>query len=197
EALAKTTHLRDLDLTWHYIGRVQSNKTRHIATHFEWLHTLDRDKIASRLSEQLPTGRRLQCLVQVNIDADPAKAGVHVDDVRSLVHACERYQNLQLRGLMTILDPQSDPAASYRSMAQLAARIRDDLRPAAADRFDCLSMGMTADLEAAVAAGATHIRIGTALFGPRPSGVDAPSNAQANSDADAVVDDKRHDRNER
>lgn len=163
EAGAKIDALADLPITWHYIGAIQSNKTRPIAEAFDWVHTIDRAKIAARLARQCPPGKTLNVLLQVNIDRDPAKAGVFAEDARTLLEATLELPNLAVRGLMTILSTSSDAGASYQSMAQLFA----DLRCSADHRWDALSMGMTADMDAAIRAGATHVRIGTALFGAR------------------------------
>lgn len=172
EAIAKQSQFTADDLVWHFIGRVQSNKTRLIANHFDWVHTVDREKIANRLSRHR-TGQALNILIQVNIDADQAKAGVLPEQAQALVHHASTLPNLRLRGLMTILSQTSKPESSYQSVAQLAARLKATLPTAQRDAWDTLSMGMSGDLEAAIAAGATHVRIGTALFGPRPSRVDA------------------------
>ena len=157
----------DLDLTWHFIGRIQSNKTRDIATHFHWVQTVDREKIARRLHEHCPNDKRLNILLQVNIDADSAKAGISPAQAGSLLEYIEQLPRLSPRGLMTILAADSDPRASYQSMAQLFKRLKLQLDPDSRAHWDTLSMGMTGDLEHAIAAGATHIRIGTARFGAR------------------------------
>lgn len=168
EALAKRADLDLPDVTWHFIGRIQSNKTRLIAQHFDWVHTVDRKKIADRLSAQREGGS-LNVLIQVNIDEDPAKGGVRPAEAGALLEHITRTANLQPRGLMTILDQTSDPATSYQSMAQLFAALRATLPDAYKTAWDTLSMGMSGDMQAAIAAGATQIRIGTALFGPRGS----------------------------
>jgi PLP dependent protein len=167
EASEKITTCADLNLTWHFIGRIQSNKTRTIAEQFDWVHTLDRFKIARRLNEQCPAGKQLNVLVQINIDNDPAKAGVTTDAADQLLAEICRLPALRPRGLMTILSQQADPVASYQSMAQLSARLVEQLSASQLKDWGTLSMGMSADLDAAIIAGATHIRIGTALFGAR------------------------------
>lgn len=172
EAIAKRAQFQASDLVWHFIGRVQSNKTRLIATHFDWVHTVDREKIASRLSKHR-SGPALNVLIQVNIDADQAKAGVLPDEARGLVDFVSTLPNLRLRGLMTILSQTSTPESSYQSVAQLAARLKATLPSVQREAWDTLSMGMSGDLDAAIAAGATHVRIGTALFGPRSPRADA------------------------
>ena len=155
---------------WHFIGRIQSNKTRQIATHFDWVHTVEREKIARRLNEQCPPDKVLNVLLQINIDADPAKAGVMADDAAALLGKISTFDNLVPRGLMTILarsESEANARVSYGLMAQLAAELGERLPPSRRAAWDTLSMGMTGDLEAAIDAGATHVRIGTALFGAR------------------------------
>jgi pyridoxal phosphate enzyme (YggS family) len=167
EAIDKIRASEDLDLTWHYIGRIQSNKTKDIAENFHWVHTVDRIKVARRLHNQCPPGKRLNVLLQINIDNDPAKAGVVAADAWPLLREILALTNLRPRGLMTILAQKADPGASYDLMAQLFSTLRDRLDDEVASHWDSLSMGMTGDLEQAIAAGATHVRIGTALFGAR------------------------------
>lgn len=167
EALAKIEASAARALTWHFIGRIQSNKTRDIARHFDWVHTIDRSRVARRLSDQRPANKPLNALVQVNIDADPAKAGLPPADVAELVTELVELPGLVPRGLMTILATDSDAGASYQSMAQLFGEIATRLRPAERAQWDTLSMGMSHDLEAAILHGATQVRIGTALFGAR------------------------------
>ena len=167
EAVDKVAHFAGQPLTWHYIGRIQSNKTRPIATHFDWVHTVDRAKIARRLSDQCPSEKTLNVMLQVNVDGDPAKAGVTPDGLPPLLEACQALPNLRLRGLMTILAKDTDPGDGYESVAQLAAAMVARLDADRRADWNALSMGMTGDLEYAIAAGATHIRIGTALFGAR------------------------------
>ncbi len=151
---------------WHYIGSIQSNKTRPIAEHFDWVHTLDREKIAQRLNDQRPGDRPpLNVLIQVNLDGEASKAGCAPEQVQALADAIAGLPNLCLRGLMSIPKAdQSDPGQPHRRLAALL----DSLKPAH-PTCDCLSMGMSGDLEPAVLAGATHVRIGTAIFGPRPA----------------------------
>ncbi len=148
-------------LVWHMIGPIQSNKTRVVAEHFDWVHTIDRLKIAQRLSDQRPLGLPpLQVLIQVNIDAEASKSGVPANEVLALARALSVLPQLKLRGLMCI--PERDGAAAFARMAAL-------LRELNAQGFDMdvLSMGMSADFEAAIAQGATHVRIGSAIFGAR------------------------------
>jgi pyridoxal phosphate enzyme (YggS family) len=176
EALAKQEALAALDLEWHFIGAVQSRKARALADHFDWVQTVDREKIARRLAEARAAGARmadrgpLQICIQVNLDAEASKAGVTPDGARSLVDAARGMPGLRVRGLMAIPAPRTERAAqqaAFERLAALAAEIRAGLPSAEAEDFDVLSMGMSADLEAAIAAGATHVRIGSALFGPR------------------------------
>ena len=168
EALTKVAAVDTPNATWHFIGRVQSNKTRLIAGHFDWVHTVDRVKIAKRLSSHRE-GNPLNALIQVNIDNDPAKAGAKIDDVETLVGEVAALPNLRLRGLMAILSQATDPDTGYQSMAQLALQLKAQLAADDAVFWDTLSIGMSGDMNSAIAAGATHVRIGTALFGPRAS----------------------------
>jgi PLP dependent protein len=166
EAVEKIELLRDLPLQWHCIGPIQSNKTRLVATHFAWVHTIDRLKIAQRLSQQRPESMPpLQVCVQVNIDGAPTKAGVAPQDVAALARELAALPRLQLRGLMTIPEPAADFAAQ-KAVHQRTRALFDELRGQRL-AIDTLSMGMTADLEAAIAAGSTMVRIGTAIFGAR------------------------------
>jgi hypothetical protein len=166
EALAKITALADLKLTWHFIGPIQSNKTRDIANHFDWVHSVDRLKIAKRLSEQrseaLPP---LNICLQVNIDDEDSKAGVAPDAVTALAHAVETLPNLQLRGLMVIPQATADVAAQHDAF-QRSFALYQHLQQQFPE-IDTLSMGMSGDVNAAVAEGSTMVRIGTALFGQR------------------------------
>ena len=168
EAVEKMTLLRDLPLQWHCIGPVQSNKTRLVATHFDWVHTIDRLKIAQRLSEQRPVELApLQVCIQVNTDGGPTKAGVSPAEALALATGIGQLPRLRLRGLMTIPEP-AEGFAAQRALHQRARLLLDQLN-AAGLGLDTLSMGMTADLEAAVDAGSTLVRVGTAIFGGRPA----------------------------
>jgi len=168
EAVEKIALLGELPLQWHCIGPIQSNKTRLVATHFDWAHTVDRLKIAERLSQQRPQRMApLQICIQVNIDGGPTKSGVPPQEVLPLAREIARLPRLALRGLMTIPEPAPDFAAQ-KAVHLRAKALFDELR-AAGLALDTLSMGMTADLEAAVAAGSTMVRIGTAIFGSRPA----------------------------
>ncbi|MDT8437652.1 MAG: YggS family pyridoxal phosphate-dependent enzyme [Wenzhouxiangellaceae bacterium] len=168
EALAKQQQLSDAAIEWHFIGPVQSNKTRALAMHFDWVQSVDRDKIVRRLAEQRPSERApLNVLLQVNIDNEPQKAGCSPDRIEALAERVARRPELRLRGLMAIPDPGHDAAGlrrAFASLKQLQQRLAADHAG-----VDTLSMGMTDDLEAAIAEGSTMVRIGTALFGPRPA----------------------------
>jgi pyridoxal phosphate enzyme (YggS family) len=155
-------------LVWHCIGPLQSNKTRLVAEHFDWVHSVDRLKIAQRLSEQRPAHLPpLQVCLQVNIDGGPTKAGVPPADALALAQAVAALPRLKLRGLMTIPDAVEGFDAQVAVHNQ-AKRLFDELQTALAlPQFDTLSMGMSADLEAAVQAGSTMVRVGTAVFGSR------------------------------
>lgn len=166
EAIAKITQLSDQAIIWHFIGPIQSNKTRDIATHFSWVHSVDREKIARRLAEQRPLDAApLNVLIQVNIDDETSKAGVVPSDIPALAAAISSYPQLCLRGLMTIPAAQTTPAAAAPSFAAMQ-RLFFELQ-AQYKQIDTLSMGMSGDWPYAVAEGATMIRIGTALFGAR------------------------------
>lgn len=166
EGIRKVCDLADLPLKWHFVGPVQSNKTRPIAEHFTWVHSVDREKIATRLSaarpEPLPP---LQVCLQVNVSGEPSKSGVSPQDVLGLAKHVRSLPRIQLRGLMTIPRPTSDPALQ-REQFRTLRRLLDQLNTAGMG-LDTLSMGMSDDLEAAIAEGATIVRIGTAIFGDR------------------------------
>jgi PLP dependent protein len=166
EAIDKQAQLRDLPLQWHCIGPIQSNKTRLVAQHFDWAQSIDRLKIAQRLSEQRPQELGpLQVCIQVNIDGGPGKSGVAPEGALELARAVAALPRLRLRGLMTIPEP-ADTFDAQVAVHRRARALFDALR-AAGVPLDTLSMGMTADLEAAVHAGSTMVRIGTAIFGAR------------------------------
>ena len=166
EALAKQDALRDLALTWHFIGPLQSNKTRPIAQAFQWVHSVEREKIARRLSEARPADLpALQVCIEVNVSGEGSKSGVAPEELASLARQVATLPRLSLRGLMAVPEPTTDVALQRRRFAQLRA-LKDELvRQGLA--LDTLSMGMSADLEAAIAEGATIVRIGTAIFGER------------------------------
>ena len=158
EALDKQEALSDLPLTWHFIGPIQSNKTRAIAAHFDWVHSVDRVKLIRRLGEQRdPALGPLNVLIQVNIDDEASKSGAAPDEVPAIVAACAEQPTLRLQGLMCI--PRPGNTAAFDRLAALNASLPEPLPE--------LSMGMSGDFEAAIAAGATIVRVGTALFGPR------------------------------
>jgi len=166
EALDKQAALADLALTWHFIGPIQSNKTKPIAEHFAWVHSVDRLKIAQRLSDQRPAGLPpLNVCLQVNVSGEASKSGCAPEDLQPLAQAVAGLPRLHLRGLMCIPAPSDDPAEQHAAFARLRA-----LRDALGLGLDTLSMGMSQDLEAAIAEGATWVRIGTALFGARDYG---------------------------
>ncbi|MDR1969245.1 MAG: YggS family pyridoxal phosphate-dependent enzyme [Burkholderiaceae bacterium] len=168
EGVQKIAALADLraELVWHCIGPIQSNKTRLVAEHFDWVHTIDRLKTAERLSAQRPAGLPpLNVCVQVNIDGGPAKSGVPPQEALALACAVAALPRLALRGIMTIPEPAPDFEAA-RALHARAKALFDELN-AAGLKLDTLSAGMSADLEAAVAAGSTMVRVGTAIFGAR------------------------------
>ena len=163
EALDKQAELYDLPLTWHFIGPIQSNKTKAIAEHFSWVHSVDRLKIAERLSAQRPAHLpALNICLQVNVSGEASKSGCHPDELPALAQAVTQLPNLRLRGLMTIPEPTDDPSEQRAAFARLR-----ELMQGLNLNLDTLSMGMSHDLEAAIAEGATWVRIGTALFGAR------------------------------
>ena len=163
EALEKQAELSDLPLSWHFIGPIQSNKTKPIAEHFAWVHSVDRLKIAQRLSDQRPAQLPpLNICLQVNVSGEASKSGCNPDELQALAQAVTQLPNLRLRGLMTIPEPTDDPSEQRAAFA----RLRELMQGLNLD-LDTLSMGMSHDLEAAIAEGATWVRIGTALFGAR------------------------------
>ncbi len=166
EAVDKITTLQDLPLVWHCIGPIQSNKTRLVAEHFDWVHSVDRLKIAQRLSEQRPADMPpLQVCVQVNVDGGANKAGVAPDALPELAQAVAALPGLRLRGLMCIPEPAPD-FATQKQLFDRAGALFHGLK-AQGLALDTLSMGMSADLEAAVHAGSTLVRVGSAIFGAR------------------------------
>ncbi len=168
EALPKLAALADLSLTWHYIGQLQANKTRVVAEHFDWVHTLDRERIAARLSEQRSVhAQPLNVCIQVRLADEPGKGGISKTELAQLARRVVELPRLRLRGLMCIPPPREGFEAQRQLFAELAECARE-LRDQGM-QLDTLSMGMSGDLEAAVAAGATCVRIGTAIFGERKS----------------------------
>ncbi|MBN3863004.1 YggS family pyridoxal phosphate-dependent enzyme [Pseudomonas frederiksbergensis] len=163
EALSKQLELDDLPLIWHFIGPIQSNKTRAIAEHFDWVHSVDRLKIAQRLSEQRPADLPpLNICIQVNVSGEASKSGCTPADLPALADAISVLPRLKLRGLMAIPEPTEDRAAQDAAFAAVQS-----LQASLNLPLDTLSMGMSHDLESAIAQGATWVRIGTALFGAR------------------------------
>ncbi|MEH3086373.1 MAG: YggS family pyridoxal phosphate-dependent enzyme [Xylophilus ampelinus] len=170
EGVEKIAALADLRaaLEWHCIGPLQSNKTRPVAEHFDWVQSVDRLKLAERLSAQRPDDRApLNVCLQVNIDGSPSKSGVPPQEARALAEAVHSLPRLRLRGLMTIPDPAPDGGPPHE--AHRRARALFDELVAAGLPLDTLSMGMSDDLDAAVAAGSTMVRVGSAIFGARPA----------------------------
>lgn len=167
EALAKQGQT-GRPLCWHFIGHIQKNKTRDIAAHFDWVHTVDRANIARRLDSQRDPSRPLNVLIQVNLSDDPGRAGILPDALGELAHDVAALERLRLRGLMT-LPPVETEFGRQRMHFRRLALLAEDCRRQGLAMGD-LSMGMSGDLEAAVAEGATWLRVGTALFGHRPDG---------------------------
>ena len=173
EALAKMDALPDLVLEWHLIGHLQSNKVRAVAERFDWVQSVDRLQLVDALARHRPASKPpLQVLVQVNIDVEPGKHGCRPDEAAALCEAVAAQPTLALRGLMAIPAPERDMAvrrAAFRALRALFDALRVSF-----PQIDTLSMGMSDDLEAAVAEGATLVRVGTALFGPRPPPASTP-----------------------
>jgi pyridoxal phosphate enzyme (YggS family) len=156
----------ELSLEWHFIGPIQSNKTRPIAEHFSWVHAVDREKIAQRLSEQRPEGLPpLNICLQVNVSGEASKSGVSPEELPALAKAVAALPNIRLRGLMAIPEPEADPA-KQRAPFALLRELQQQL-VAIGIVTDTLSMGMSGDMQAAIAEGATMVRIGSAIFGKR------------------------------
>ena len=170
EALDKQQQLTDSNICWHFIGPIQSNKTRPIAEHFDWVHSIDRIKLASRLSKQRPPTRHpLQVCLQINIDNETSKSGFSAQEAVDAAINISQLPQLQLRGLMCIPEKRHhspDQQLPFANLARLMATINQRL-PKNIPPLDTLSMGMSNDMEAAITEGATIVRIGTALFGPR------------------------------
>jgi pyridoxal phosphate enzyme (YggS family) len=167
EALEKITALSHSDVEWHFIGPIQSNKTAQIATQFQWVHSVERLKIAQRLNDQRSnTLPPLNICIQVNTSGEASKSGILEAELVALAQAIRQLPHLRLRGLMTIPAPESDPERQRLPFRQLKHCL-DKLNKLGME-LDTLSMGMSADMEAAISEGATIVRIGTAVFGPRP-----------------------------
>lgn len=173
EAVDKMAAVRAMadvpELQWHCIGPIQSNKTRLVAEHFDWAHTVDRDKIAQRLNDQRPDGLApLQVCIQVNVDGGVSKSGCSPDEAVALARVIAQMPRLCLRGVMSIPDLQADDAAMlavHRQVVAVFARIRDSVPGLA--QWDTISLGMTADMHTAIAAGSTLVRVGSGIFGAR------------------------------
>lgn len=166
DALSKIENMPKSAIKWHFIGPIQSNKTRQIAAHFDWVHTIDRIKVAQRLSEQrLPEQKPLNICIQVNVSGESSKSGVNIEEALPLARQISQLPNICLRGLMTI------PAATHnfelqRQAFRLLRELKEEIESQGIE-LDTLSMGMSSDMEAAIAEGSTMVRIGTAIFGAR------------------------------
>jgi PLP dependent protein len=161
EAVEKMDALAGKTIDWHLVGPLQSNKTRLVAARFDWVHTIESEKVARRLSEQRPGGRAaLNVLIQVNVSGEASKSGVAPEEVAGLAREISSLPNMKLRGLMAIPEPGAG-VARYRELKNLYEKLKDEFR------FDTLSVGMSDDLESAIAEGSTMVRIGTAIFGAR------------------------------
>lgn len=166
DAMDKIEALHDLEICWHFIGPMQSNKTRTVAEHFDWVHTVDRLKIAKRLSEQRPKGMPpLNICIQVNISEEESKSGCSPEEATKLAAEIIKLPNLKLRGLMAIPKATDNPSEQQQAFSRLR-NLQEQLK-SIEPSLDTLSMGMSGDMEAAIAEGATIVRIGTAIFGPR------------------------------
>lgn len=169
EALDKQQQLQELEICWHFIGPIQSNKTRAIAEKFNWVHSVDRLKIAQRLSAQRPsTLAPLNICLQVNLDNEESKSGVSLAELPAIAETVSSLENLQLRGLMAIPQAHSDFEQQKSSLQRLTQALQSLQQRPKFSQLDTLSMGMSGDLEAAVAAGSTWLRIGSDIFGQRP-----------------------------
>jgi pyridoxal phosphate enzyme (YggS family) len=167
EAVIKIQALADLDIEWHFVGTVQSNKTRTVAQYFDWVHSIERFKIARRLNDQRPAGAPpLNVCIQFNVSGENSKGGTTRDALHQLAASVANLENLRLRGLMALPAPSNDPVRQRQIFHQVRSAF-DELREAGL-KLDTLSMGMSGDLEAAIAEGATLVRVGTAIFGQRP-----------------------------
>ena len=167
EALTKMERLRDLDIEWHFIGSIQSNKTRLIAENFAWVHSVDSLKLATRLSNHCPKGKILNLLIQLNIDNDPNKRGIDVSEIEGLIFRAADLPKIKIRGLMIILSEQTDPVAGYKTAFEMFEKLKT-LKPNQENIcWDTLSMGMSKDFEQAIQSGSNTIRLGTNLFGAR------------------------------
>ena len=166
EAKEKIQQRPALKSEWHFIGRIQSNKTQTIAQHFAWIHTVDRIKVAKRLASHCPENKILQILLQVNVDSDENKGGIEAGKIDELIKYVLSEPNLNLRGLMTILSKETDPQKGYSKLRDLFNHLQETYAHEL-HNWDTLSMGMSNDLEVAVNCGATIVRVGTDIFGSR------------------------------
>ena len=166
EAKEKIQQRPALKSEWHFIGRIQSNKTQTIAQHFAWIHTVDRIKVAKRLASHCPENKILQILLQVNVDSDENKGGIEAGKIDGLIKYVLSEPNLNLRGLMTILSKETDPQKGYSKLRDLFNHLQETYAQEL-HNWDTLSMGMSNDLEVAVNCGATIVRVGTDIFGSR------------------------------
>ena len=166
EAKEKIQQRPALKSEWHFIGRIQSNKTQSIAQHFAWIHTVDRIKVAKRLASHCPENKILQILLQVNVDSDENKGGIEAGKIDELIKYVLGEPNLNLRGLMTILSRETDPQKGYSKLRDLFNHLQETYAQEL-HNWDTLSMGMSNDLEVAVNCGATIVRVGTDIFGSR------------------------------
>ena len=166
EARKKIQQIPALKSEWHFIGRIQSNKTQTIAQHFAWIHTVDRIKVAKRLASHCPENKILQILLQVNVDSDENKGGIEAGKIDELIKYVLSEPNLNLRGLMTILSKETDPQKGYSKLRDLFNHLQETYAQEL-HNWDTLSMGMSNDLEVAVNCGATIVRVGTDIFGSR------------------------------
>ncbi len=166
EAISKIDQLRETDIEWHFIGRVQSNKTRAIAEKFDWVHSIDKLKHAQRLNDQRPdTMPPMNICLQINVDNEESKGGVRPEDAKELIRKIKQLPRIRLRGFMTLPSPRHDMSAQrapFRKLRELRDQLTTPDLPLAT-----LSMGMSDDMEAAIAEKATIVRVGTAIFGPR------------------------------
>lgn len=165
DTLPKIQELKPLGLNWHFIGTIQSNKTRSIAQHFDWVHSIDRSNTARRLNDAR-SNDPLNVCIQVNVDDESQKSGVSLEAVKNLVKEIQDLPQLRLRGLMSIPKIRSNPEESRTAFSTLYQQFQE-LRPYVSEHWDTLSMGMTNDYEIAIEEGATLVRLGTAIFGPR------------------------------
>lgn len=169
EAVEKIAQLSNSAISWHFIGPLQSNKSRQVAEHFDWVHTVDRLKIAKRLSDQrAPDMPALNVCLQINIDNESSKSGLSPEQAIEVANSVALLPNLRLRGLMAIPKPSTEPAEQRQPFARLRALLEEiNTRLDNSQKLDTLSMGMSGDLEPAIYEGATIVRVGTDIFGPR------------------------------